>query len=67
MSRHLEIAGEPCSRSQIEQAVKGKTDYKRIAIETLIREGYAIEFSGERGARLVKLKRTYREVDEWAE
>ena len=43
VSRYLEQRVEPCSRNQVEQNVKGKTGYKRQAIDALIDEGYAIE------------------------
>ena len=67
VSDYLERFAEPCSRKQIEQDVKGKTDYKRLAIDVLIREGYAVEIPGERSARLVKHVRPFREADEWQE
>ena len=66
--------GEPLPRGvgrrsacadQIESGVKGKTDYKRLAIDLLLREEYAVEFPGAHGARLVKHVRPYREADQW--
>lgn len=64
VSRYLEFAGQPRSRNQIEEDVKGKRDYIRTAIDTLIREGFAVDFPGDRGARLVKLETAFRESDE---
>lgn len=34
----------------IREAVKGKTDYKRLALDTLIREGYVVTESGDRNS-----------------
>jgi hypothetical protein len=67
VSRYLELAGEPRSRNQVEQDVKGKSEYVRQAIDVLISESFAVEFKGERGARMVKLVRAFREADEWEE
>ena len=64
VSRHLEITGEPLSRSKLELAIKGKRDYVRQAIDALVRDGHADETTGARGARLVTLARPYREADE---
>lgn len=64
VSRHLEITGEPLSRGKLEQAIKGKRDYVRQAIDALVRDGHADEETGARGARLVTLTRPYREADE---
>ena len=64
VSRFLEQHQEPQSRNQIEQAVGGKAQYVRIAIDALIAEGFATEFSGARGARLVRLERAFRETEE---
>jgi hypothetical protein len=67
VSDYLVRFGGPASRKQVETDVKGKTDYKRLAIDALIREEYAVEIPGERRARLVKSLRPFREADEWAE
>lgn len=64
VSRWLEPQPEPQSRNQIESAKLGKAEYVRIAIDCLIREGYAVEFQGARGARLVRLERAFREADD---
>jgi AAA domain len=66
VSRYLELAGEARSRNQIVQAVKGKTDYKRQAIDELIAGGYAIEVRAGQ-TRLVQFERAFRESDEWDE
>jgi hypothetical protein len=64
VSRYLELHEEQPSRNQIESDVIGKAEYVRLAIDTLVSEGYAIEFAGANRARLVKLERAFREGDE---
>ena len=61
VSRRLERSPEPLSRAALERDVKGKRDYIRLALDTLVNEGYADEQAGERGARLVSLVRPFRE------
>jgi hypothetical protein len=64
VSRYLEQRpGEPQSRNQIEQAKLGKATYVRVAIDRLIEEGFATEFDGARGSRLVRLERPFSEDD----
>jgi hypothetical protein len=67
VSRQLEVHSEPQSRNQIESAKLGKTAYVRVAIDRLVEEGYATEFSGSRGARLVRLDRAFRDDNEAGE
>lgn len=63
ISQYLERQTEPVSRNTIEQEVKGvAAEWKRKAIDTLIREGYATEEIGSRGARLVTTTRPYRQA-----
>jgi hypothetical protein len=57
-------SGEAVSRNEIERNVKGKDKFVRQAIDALVREGFAEEELGPRGARLVRLVRPYREDDE---
>ncbi len=64
VSRLLELRHEPQSRNSIETDVTGKAEYVRLAIDTLVSDGYAVEFPGENRARLVKLERAFREADE---
>jgi AAA domain len=64
VSRYLEQWGEPQSRNAIEQAVIGNAQAKRLAIERLIAEGYALESQGPRGARPVQSVRPFREENE---
>ena len=64
VSRYLELRDEPQSRNEIEKDVKGKGTYVRIAIDRLVKEGYAEAFDGPRGAQLVRLKRAFREAEE---
>jgi hypothetical protein len=64
VSRYLELHDEPPSRNQIESDVIGKAEYVRLAIDTLVSEGHAVEFAGANRARLVKLERAFREGDE---
>jgi GNAT superfamily N-acetyltransferase len=63
VSRYLEEQSEPISRTAIEEAVTGKVVYVRIAIDCLVREGFASETSGARGARLVSSVHPYRDGD----
>lgn len=63
VSRYLEQRVEPCSRNQVEQNVKGKTEYKRQAIDALIEEGHAVEVKDGR-SRLVKSALPFREDDD---
>jgi hypothetical protein len=63
VSRWLELQSEPQSRNQIESANLGRAEYVRVAIDRLVEEGYASEFSGARGARLVRLERAFRESE----
>jgi hypothetical protein len=67
VSEYLERWGEPASRGQIEQDVKGKAEYLRRAIDVLVAEEFAVEFRGDHRAKMVKLDRPFREADEWAE
>ena len=56
VSEYLEGKGEPASRNEIETNVKGKAaKWRRLAIDTLLAEGYLTEQEGARGARLVSL------------
>jgi hypothetical protein len=64
VSRALEISGGDMTRSELRRTVKGKGDYVLLAIDTLIREEYAEETEGPRGARPVRLLRPFREADE---
>jgi hypothetical protein len=66
VSRELEIAGEPLSRNKLEQAGIGKGTYVRQAADVLIREGFAEEIQGPRGARLVQVVRPFREDEQEA-
>lgn len=66
VSRFLEVHPDPLPRSQIEESVVGKAQYVRTAIDTLVAEGFATEFSGPRNARLVRLERAFRETEEAA-
>jgi hypothetical protein len=60
VSRYLEQRpGEPQSRNQIEQAKLGKAVYVRVALDRLIDEGFATEFEGARGSRLVRLEHPF--------
>jgi hypothetical protein len=65
VSRFLERNEEqPPSRNQIESEKLGKAEYVRVAIDRLVEEGFATEFSGARGARLVRTERPFRESEE---
>jgi hypothetical protein len=62
VSRLLERSLDALSRNQIEEAKLGKREYVRVAIDRLIEEGYATEFAGARGARLVQLNQPFTEA-----
>jgi hypothetical protein len=64
VSQYLELQPEPVSRKTIEDHVKGKGEYVRLAIDALIAEGYAFPSDGARGAKLVERIRNYREADD---
>jgi hypothetical protein len=64
VSRYLEHSDKPRSRKAIEENVRGKAEYVRTAIAALIDDGYAIDFTGDHGAKLVKLETPFREHDE---
>lgn len=64
VSRFLEGCDEAQSRNRIESATQGKAEYVRMAIDCLVREGYATELEGARNARLVRLERAFREADD---
>jgi hypothetical protein len=64
VSKFLELVHEPRSRNQIEDGVKGKSDYVRLAVELLCAEAYCEEFEGPRKARMVRLVRIYRAADD---
>ena len=59
VSRFIAGHPEPLSRNQIEEARLGKATYVRAATDLLIEEGYATEFKGARGARLVRHERPF--------
>lgn len=59
VSRALEKQGESMTRNEIEDAVKGKRDYVREAIDWLITDGHATEKPGPRNARIITLQKPY--------
>jgi hypothetical protein len=63
VSRYLELQSEPVSRTVTEEGVIGKVAYVRAAIDCLVREGFASETSGARGARLIASVRPFRVGD----
>ena len=64
ISRHLEAQTEPISRNQVELAVVGKAQYKRVALDILIAEQFATETPSEHhNSKLVQTLRPYREDD----
>lgn len=66
VSRYLELRAEPASRAAVEDAVHGKRDYVRLALDVLTRERYIRETPGTRGARLVETVKPYRETADLA-
>lgn len=61
VSRWLEKHPGQHSINEIESSVKGKTDYKRDAIEQLLAAGYAAESRGPNRSRLIELVKPYTE------
>jgi hypothetical protein len=64
VSRWLEKNPGAHTLNQIETHVKGKAEYKRDAIEQLVRDGYAVESKGPNRARLIELVKPYQEPEE---
>lgn len=62
-SRYLEQQVDPVSRKAIEDDVKGRRAFLRMALDRLVAEGFAAESAGERRARLVRSIRPFREGD----
>ncbi len=63
VSRKLEIVGNPLTRNQLVQDVKGRAKYIRMAIDALAREEFVAETEGPNRARLVSLLRPFREAE----
>ncbi|MEK6275992.1 MAG: AAA family ATPase [Actinomycetota bacterium] len=63
VSRYLESQEEPVSRNAIEEAVTGKRDALRLAINCLVGDEYASENPGPRGGRLIASVCPFREDD----
>lgn len=59
VSRALEKNDGPMSRNEIEEAVKGKRDYVRDALDWLLKDGHTTEIDGPRRARIVTLLKPY--------
>ena len=62
VSIHLELQAEPVTRNAIEEHVKGKGEYVRLAIDCLVDEGFATSSPGPRGSKLIESVRPYREA-----
>ena len=60
VSRELEKHDDPLSRNQIEEAVQGKRDYVRDALDHLVADGYVSESVGPRNARMFASIAPYR-------
>lgn len=67
VSRFLEMQPEPVPRNTVEKASLGKTDYVRVALDTLTDEGYIVETKGPNRMRLVELERAYREDSDFVQ
>jgi hypothetical protein len=57
-------AGSPCSSA--EEAKLGGRDYVRLAMDRLVAEGYASEFSGPNRARLLRFERPFADTEDEA-
>jgi hypothetical protein len=64
VSRTLEGSQMPLSKNAVEKEIKGKAEWVRIAIQTLIDEKYVVIENGSRNALNLKSVRQYRESDE---
>jgi hypothetical protein len=60
------VAEERPSRNAVEEAVTGKRDYVRQAIDLLVAEGFLEEQEGPRGARQLRSVKPYTEADDHA-
>jgi hypothetical protein len=63
VSIYLEQQEEPVSRTTVETTVTGKGPWLRVAIDCLVREGYASEVPGPRAARLLLSVQAFRTAD----
>ena len=61
VSRLLEGSSSPLSKNAIETAVPGKAAYLRQALDCLVEAGYVEAFTGDRGSRLHRSVKHYRE------
>ena len=65
ISRHMETRpGDELTGRRITEAVRGKAEYKRTALERLVELGHLSETPGPRGAVFYTLLDPYREPDE---
>lgn len=64
VSRYIENCVDPPSHNAVDKAIKGNTDARRIAIDTLISEGYIATEEGPRKAILLRCIKAYREADD---
>jgi hypothetical protein len=64
VSKTLEGSAMPLSKNAVEKEIKGKAEWVRIAIQTLIDEKYIVIENGSRNALNLKSVREYREADE---
>lgn len=63
ISRWIEL-NPGVSRNKIEEAVRGKTDWKREALRHLVADGYATVTDGPRNALLYRVVRPFRVYDD---
>ena len=61
ISMYLERCADPVSKNTVLDAIRGKTDYTREAIDWLIRDGYVEVVPGPRNSQLLRSLRPYRE------
>jgi len=66
VSKTLEAASMPLSKSAVIKEVKGKTEWVMIAIQNLIDEKFIAIENGSRNALNLRLVRQYREADDSA-
>jgi GNAT superfamily N-acetyltransferase len=64
VSRYLELQPDPVPMGAVEEAVSGSRDYVRLAIQTLVDDGFVVENPGPRKARMMEIQRAYREEND---
>lgn len=64
VSRYLELRSDDAPIGDVKTAVSGKTEFVIAAVDLLVKEAYVEEREGSRKARLLRLVKVYREVND---